>query len=111
MEHQGKTKKQVTDSELFAFWGIVGLVTCVLFLLLTPSSNSKLKEELKEAKFTIERLKKSHDSLQWKHDSIWGEEMNNTRMLNRYQVAYEIFLRRDPQGAKIYGDIISDETE
>jgi hypothetical protein len=31
--------------------------------------------------------------------------------LGRYQVAYEIFMERNPKAASQYGDIISQETE
>ena len=31
--------------------------------------------------------------------------------LGRYQVAYEIFVERNPKAASQYGDIISQETE
>ena len=44
-------------------------------------------------------------------DSLDAELYPVSIELNRYQVAYEIFLRRDPQGAEMYGNIISDETE
>ena len=31
--------------------------------------------------------------------------------LNRYKIAYEIFIERNPKAASQFGDIISDETE
>ena len=83
MENQGKTERQVRDAEVFAFWGLMGLFISIAVIAISPSNSSE--PELKEAKLTIERLKKSHDSLQWKYDSVWGQEIHNTRMLNRYQ--------------------------
>lgn len=111
MEHQGKTEKQVRDSERTAFWGVMFLFITIALLIITSETNSDPHHELKNAKLTIDSLNKRYDSLKWQFDSIYDEEYNSSLMLNRYQVAYEIFLRRDPQGAKIYGDIISDETE
>lgn len=34
-DYQGKKPKQVEDSELFAFWGLVFFLTSVLILLFT----------------------------------------------------------------------------
>ena len=46
-----------------------------------------------------------------KCDSIADELLYAETELNRYQIAYKIFLRRNPEAAAQYGDIISEETE
>jgi hypothetical protein len=51
------------------------------------------------------------DSLQRTSDSLYYELIPTQTELNRYQVAYEIFARRNPEAASQYGDIISNETE
>jgi hypothetical protein len=104
---QGKKDSQMKDSENFAFWGIVCLIACFLFFALMPDKpENKTKE-----KIAIELLKKDRDSLVYLSDSLSGELFPTQIELNRYQIAYKIFLKRDPQGAKIYGDIIANETE
>lgn len=51
------------------------------------------------------------DSLQNIADSLYNENYLCQIELNRYQIAYEIFMERNPKAAKQYGTIISDETE
>lgn len=51
------------------------------------------------------------DSLQKIIDSLHSEVFPCQVELNRYQMAYEIFMERNPKAASQYGDIISEETE
>jgi hypothetical protein len=51
------------------------------------------------------------DSLQHVADSLQAELYPAAIELSRYQVAYEIFLKRNYKAASEYGDIISNETE
>ena len=51
------------------------------------------------------------DSLEKRCDSLYNELFPAQIELGRYQVAYEIFIERNPKAAKQYGDIISNETE
>jgi len=51
------------------------------------------------------------DSLQNTIDSLYNENYPCQIELGRYQVAYEIFMERNPKAAKQYGTIISEETE
>ena len=51
------------------------------------------------------------DSLQVAVDSLFNENYPCQIELGRYQVAYEIFMDRNPNAAKQYGTIISEETE
>jgi hypothetical protein len=51
------------------------------------------------------------DSLQNLVDSITAENYPCQIELNRYRVAFEIFMRRNPEAAEQYSNIISEETE
>lgn len=51
------------------------------------------------------------DSLQNLVDSLHAENYPCQIELNRYQMAYKILLHQNPNAAKQYGDIISNETE
>jgi hypothetical protein len=51
------------------------------------------------------------DSMQSVVDSMYAENLINEIELNRYKVAYEIFLERNRKAAEEYGTIISNETE
>lgn len=51
------------------------------------------------------------DSLKNLSDSLYAENFPCQIELNRYRVAYEIFMERNPKAAKQYGTIISEETE
>lgn len=51
------------------------------------------------------------DSLQNLVDSLYAENYPCQIELNRFQIAYQIFLERNPKAASQYGDIISNETE
>ena len=51
------------------------------------------------------------DSLQHVIDSLNAELFPVQIELGRYQVAYDIFMSRNPKAASQYGDIISNETE
>jgi hypothetical protein len=111
---QGKRDSQVKDSENFAFWGLICLFVTVIILFVVLKDDGKSKENYPPRSLrdtTIEFLKRDRDSLVNISDSLLGELFPTQIELNRYQVAYKIFLKRDPQGAKIFGDIISDETE
>jgi hypothetical protein len=51
------------------------------------------------------------DSLERRCDSLYNELFPAQVELGRYEVAYSIFLERNPKAAKEYGTIISEETE
>jgi len=51
------------------------------------------------------------DSLQKLIDSLHADCFPCQIELGRYQVAYEIFMKRNPKAASQYGTIISEETE
>ena len=108
---QGKRNSQMKHSENFAFWGMVCFFVSVIILILISDKKEKTYPPRSVRDTTIELLKKDRDSLVNLSDSLMGELFPTQIELNRYQIAYKIFLRRDPQGAKIYGDIIANETE
>lgn len=89
------------------------IVIVLLSILLTFVSIQLIKEKqsLQPLKNELVKTKKSLDSLQVENyslqDSIFPIEVE----LGRYQIAYEIFMERNPKAASQYGDIISEETE
>ena len=71
--------------------------------------NSSLDVKYKELQ--INQLTKQVDSLEVLSDSLQVELFPAEVELTRYQIAYEIFLKRNPKAASQFGDIISQETE
>lgn len=51
------------------------------------------------------------DSLQHLVDSLYNENYPCQIELTRFQIAFQIFTRRNPKAAEQYERIISDETE
>lgn len=60
---------------------------------------------------TIKNQEKTIDSLQVLNDSLNVELFPKEVELNRYQIAYDIFMERNPKAASQFNDIISGETE
>ncbi len=87
---------------------IVVLLLSIIWITLMWSSSSL---EVKDKEFQINQLTKQVDSLEVLSDSLQVELFPAEVELTRYQVAYEIFLKRNPKAASQFGDIISDETE
>ncbi len=87
---------------------IVVLLLSIIWITLMWSSSSL---EVKDKEFQINQLTKQVDSLEVLSDSLSVELFPAQVELTRYQVAYEIFLKRNPKAASQFGDIISDETE
>ena len=58
-------------------------------------------------------IAKAHtiDSLQTKIDSLQSEIFIRNTIVGRYEVAFQLFMERNPEAAKQYGTIISNETE
>jgi hypothetical protein len=69
------------------------------------------KQSLEPIKKELSQTKKSLDSLQIISDSLDNELFPTRVELGRYEIAYEIFMERNPKAASQYGDIISQETE
>ena len=87
---------------------IVVLLLSIIWITLMWSSSSL---EVKDKEFQINQLTKQVDSLEVLSDSLKVELFPAEVELTRYQVAYEIFLKRNPKAASQFGDIISNETE
>jgi len=91
------------------------LMTIIVLLVLTLLwsilmwMNTKMDVESKD----IEILELSHqvDSLEILSDSLKVELFPAEVELTRYQVSYEIFMKRNPKAASQFGDIITNETE
>lgn len=67
--------------------------------------------DYKKQELTILELNKKVDSLQILSDSLNTELFPTEVELGRYQIAFQIFMERNPKAASQYGDIISEETE
>lgn len=59
----------------------------------------------------IKHLENQVTKLEFERDSLNSELFVKHVELGRYEVAYEIFLERNPKAAEQYGTIISEETE
>lgn len=91
------------------------LMTCIVLLLLlniwTGLMWSKEVNFAPVKQATLDSLQKSNDSLVLISDSLETENYPCQIELNRYKIAYEIFMGRNPKAASQFGDIISNETE
>jgi hypothetical protein len=90
-----------------------GAVSVLLICFLQQRELSKLRKETKIDVVVGGDIQKAQtiDSLQKVADSLYAENFPCQIELNRYQIAYEIFMERNPKAAKEYGSIISEETE
>ena len=87
------------------------IVLLLLSLIWSTVMLSNSVEAMKEKDTQINQLTKQVDSLEVLSDSLKVELFPVEVQLGRYQVAYELFLERNPKAASQFGDIISDETE
>jgi len=67
--------------------------------------------KLRSEKSVSIESKATIDSLQHVVDSLDAELFPVRIELGRYEVAYQIFMERNPKAAEQYGTIISEETE
>lgn len=81
------------------------LITVVLVLCLY------LNRDLNRMQARIDESIRMVDSLQRQNDSLNSELFTTAINLNRFEVAYEIFSKRNPKAAHQFGTIISEETE
>jgi hypothetical protein len=90
-----------------------GAVAVLVICYFQQKELAKLRAEQKIEVMVGGDIQKAHtiDSLQNKVDSLDAELWPMKVQLGRYEVAYELFMERNPKGAKQYGDIISQETE
>ena len=89
---------------------IAFVVICLSFLW-TLIRLELYREKNQDLKTQVTTLKSNIDSLQIVSDSLYSENFPCQIELGRYQVAYQIFMERNPKAASQYGDIISEETE
>lgn len=64
-------------------------------------------------KYKIDNAVLKKENIELKHfsDSLYYELVPIQNELNRYYLAFEIFLNRNHKAAEQFGNIISDETE
>ena len=89
----------------------IAFVIMFLIFLMTLLTLNKSTVLISEKTKDLEKIKLELDSLQFAHDSMYAELYPCQIELNRYEIAYEIFMKRNPKAASQYGDIISNETE
>jgi hypothetical protein len=89
----------------------ITIVLLALFSLFLISLWNKNELTLKKQVLVNKELINKVDSLKKLTDSLNMELFPIQIELGRYQVAYEIFMERNPKAASQYGDIISQETE
>lgn len=97
---------------------IIGALSLMVLCWYQRREINTLKDENIKVKFEAESLQggdiakaQTIDSLQKRCDSLYSELFPVQIELGRYQVAYEIFMERNPKAAQQYGTIISEETE
>lgn len=90
-----------------------GAVAVLLICYFQQKELAKLRSEQKIEVLGGGDIAKAQtiDSLQKVADSLHAEIFPCQVELGRYQVAYQLFMERNPKAAKQYGDIISEETE
>ena len=86
-------------------WMVFLLVVLCLYIMYICSVRAEIAER------EVEKYKNSLDSLQNIKDSIDYELFPSQIEIGRYQVAFRIFMERNPEAAKQYATIISEETE
>lgn len=90
------------------------LIIVIIVLGVTLVAQNKVIRDVQEHQFIEggDILKaQTIDSLQHLADSLYAENYPCQIELNRYQIAYQIFMDRNPKAAQQYGTIISEETE
>jgi hypothetical protein len=97
---------------------VVGALTLMAIAYYQRREMVLLKEENKKYQLEVQMVQggdiqkeNATDSMQSVIDSMYAENLINEIELNRYRVAYEIFLERNRKAAEEYGTIISNETE
>lgn len=86
-------------------WSAILLALFALYIMHVSSTKSE------QAQHEVEKYKMELDSIQRVNDSLSNVLFPIEIELGRYQVAYSIFMERNPKAASQYGTIISEETE
>ena len=92
---------------------VIGALSVLTICYLQQKELARLRSEQKIEVLGGGDISKTQtiDSLQKRCDSLYDELFPTQIELGRYQVAYQIFMERNPKAAKQYGTIISEETE
>lgn len=103
----------MSDKSLRITIVILGLLLCWVTVMYSNQTQKLKEQNTKIEVFNGGDISKAQtiDSLQNVVDSLKAELFPCQVELGRYQVAYEIFMERNPKAASQYGDIISNETE
>lgn len=90
-----------------------GAVSVLLICYFQQKELAKLRNEPKVEVVLGGDISKAQtiDSLQNVVDSLEQEMFSISNELGRHEMAYQIFMERNPKAAKQYGTIISEETE
>lgn len=89
----------------------ITIVVLLISLIYLTIMSSNKNEEFKQQKIVINELNSRVDSIKKVSDSLYDLNFPCQIELGRFQVAYQIFLRKNPNAAMEFGDIISNETE
>lgn len=92
---------------------VIGALSVLTICYLQQKELTRLRQEPKIEVYTGGDIEKGKiiDSLQNLVDSLHDEAFSKSIELGRYEVAYQIFMERNPKAAQQYGTIISEETE
>lgn len=96
----------MSEKSLRAVIVVLGLLLIWSAVMLANKSEQYNRQEI-----IVKDLQKQVDSLQVRSDSLYWELFPVQVELGRYEIAYEIFMERNPKAAQQYGTIISEETE
>lgn len=88
----------------------LSIITIIVLIITLVAQNKVIVDIRKDCD---NELNTAHtiDSLQHLADSLYDENYPCQIEKNRYEVAFQIFSKRNPKAAEQYAEIISDETE
>lgn len=89
----------------------IGFVIVCISLFWSILKIDNLKYKLVQKEKGMSQITFQRDSLQKLSDSLSMELFPKEIELGRYEVAFQIFMERNPKAASQFGDIISEETE
>ena len=89
----------------------IAFVVCFLMFLMTLVTLNKSTVTLSKQTAELQKIKFERDSLQRVSDSLYDENFPCQIELGRYQVAHNIFMKKNPDAASQFSEIISEETE
>jgi hypothetical protein len=96
--------KIFNDIRIYIVITLLSLIWAINQTIIRTKEIDDLKKEVGLLNHTIKKLESQKDSLYWE---VFPAQVE----LGRYQVAYDIFMERNPKAAEQYGTIISEETE